>query len=74
MSVGVSQDLSEVLALWYFLTSFITSPGKLFAVVKSGALKLDENICSESKNLEWEVAVFLFNSFVPFENTDRTNH
>lgn len=34
MSVDVSQDLSKVLALWYFLTSFITSPGKLFAVVR----------------------------------------
>lgn len=34
MSVGISQDLSKVPALWYFLTSFITSPGKLFAVVR----------------------------------------
>lgn len=34
MSVGVSQDLFKVPALWYFLTSFITSPGKLFAVVR----------------------------------------
>lgn len=46
MSVGVSQDLYKFPVLWYFLTSFITSPSD-----QSGALKLDENICGESKNL-----------------------
>lgn len=67
--MGVSQDLYKVPALWYFLTFFITSPGH-----QCGALKLDESICSESENLEWEVAAFLINSFLPFRSTERTNH
>lgn len=33
MCVGVSQDLSKILALWFFLTSSITSPSKPFTVV-----------------------------------------
>lgn len=67
--MGVSQDLYKDPALWYFLTSFMTSPGD-----QSGALKLDENICGESRNLKWEVATFLINSFVPLRNTHRANH
>lgn len=35
MPVGVSQDLSKILALWSFLTSSITSPGKPFTVVST---------------------------------------
>lgn len=35
MPVGVSQDLSKILALWSFLTSSTTSPGKPFTVVST---------------------------------------
>lgn len=33
MCVGVSRDLSKIPALWFFLTSSITSPGKPFTGV-----------------------------------------